>query len=126
MNLKANNITTFISAGNDLQKAVNFYTDIGFTVDYTDDEIAIMVIDESKFILQKYPAEWMHGNFMIILEVNDADAWYEKLKKLNLNQKYPGANVREPQNFSWGKRICHLTDLNGVLWHIASEIKKSL
>lgn len=126
MNLKANNITTFISAGNDLQKAVNFYTDIGFTVDYTDDEIAIMVIDESKFILQKYPAEWMHGNFMIILEVEDADAWYEKLKKLNLNQKYPGANVREPQNFPWGKRICHLTDLNGVLWHIASEIKKSL
>jgi len=123
MNLKTNNITTFISAGNDLQKAVEFYTEIGFSVDYSDKDIAVMNIDGNRFILQKYPAEWMHGNFMIILEVNDADAWYEKLKKLNLNQKYPEANLREPQNFTWGKRICHLTDLNGVLWHISSVIK---
>jgi len=123
MSLKTNNITTFISAGSDLQKAIEFYTEIGFSLDYTDDEIAIMIIDENKIILQKYPAEWMHGNFMIILEVNDADAWYEKLKKLNLNQKYPGANVREPQNFPWGKRVCHLIDLNGVLWHISAVIK---
>lgn len=123
MSLKTNNITTFISAGSDLQKAIEFYTEIGFSLDYTDDEIAIMIIDENKIILQKYPAEWMHSNFMIILEVNDADAWYEKLKKLNLNQKYPGSNVREPQNFPWGKRVCHLIDLNGVLWHISAVIK---
>lgn len=122
MNLKTKQLVTFISAGSDLEKGIEFYKDMGFELQHMDADIAVLSIDEHKFILQKYPNEWMQGNFMMVLEVEDADAWYDKLAGLQLTQKYEGVFLKKPQDFPWGKRVCHLGDPNGVLWHISADI----
>lgn len=72
MNLKTKQLVTFISAGSDLEKGIEFYKDMGFELQHMDADIAVLSIDEHKFILQKYPNEWMQGNFMMVLEVEDA------------------------------------------------------
>ncbi len=124
MNLSTKGLVPFISAGEDLEKGIAFYKEMGFKVEHCDADIAILSIEGNRFILQKYPKEWMQGNFMMVLEVEDADAWYEKLSGLNLVQRYEGVFLKEPRDFPWGKRVCHLGDLNGVLWHISAEIRK--
>lgn len=123
MNLRIKRLVPFISAGEDLEKGTAFYKEIGFEVEHFDADIAILGIEGNRFILQKYPREWMQDNFMMVLEVEDADAWYEKLSGLNLVQRYEGVFLKEPRDFPWSKRVCHLGDLNGVLWHISAEIR---
>ena len=121
-NLSVLEITTFISAGKNYEKAIQFYLEIGFELDWKSNEIAILKKDKSRFFLQNYPNAWAQDNFMMNLEVANIDDWWSKLSNLNLEEKYGGVKLKAPQDYPWGKREIHLIDPCGVLWHIAVSI----
>ena len=54
----------------DLSKA--FYTDLGFTIDWSNDEIAQLQISSFRFLLEKFFVAPHAGNFMMSLSVDDA------------------------------------------------------
>ncbi len=118
-NLNAKEILTFIPSVIDFQTAKTFYLEIGFEVDYEDDSLAILRKNNCRFFLQNNSNNWIEGNFMMVLNVEDLDAWWEHLQGLDLESRYQGVKLRAPEVYPWGNREIHLIDPCGVLWHIA-------
>ena len=100
-----------------------FYTDLGFTINWSNDEIAELQMGPFRFLLQKFYVAQHAGNFMMSLNVENADAWWEHIQRMEFTKKYPGIMCKPPQLQPWGMRVLYLSDPTGVLWHIAESPK---
>ena len=107
----------------DLELSKAFYTDLGFTVNWSTDEIAELQLGSFRCLLQKFYVREHADNFMMSLLVEDADAWWEHIQRLQLTTKYPGILCKEPALQPWGLRVLFLSDPSGILWHIADRGK---
>ena len=116
-------LKTFVPA-RDPALSRQFYTDLGFTINWSNDQIAELQIGSFRFLLQTFYVAEHAGNFMMSLSVEDADAWWEHIQRLELPRKYPGIMCRPPQMQPWGIRVLYLSDPSGVLWHI-TDMRKS-
>ena len=115
-------IKAFVPA-KDLEVSKAFYTDLGFTINWSNDEIAELQIGSSRFLLQKFYVAQHAGNFMMSLSVEDADAWWEHIQHKEFTKRYPGIMCKPPEVQPWGLRVLYLSDPTGVLWHIAGRPK---
>jgi uncharacterized glyoxalase superfamily protein PhnB len=100
-----------------------FYTDLGFTINWSNDEIAELQMGSFRFLLQKFYVAQHAGNFMMSLNVENADAWWEHIQRKEFTRKYPGIMCKPPEMQPWGMRVLYLSDPTGVLWHIAESPK---
>jgi uncharacterized glyoxalase superfamily protein PhnB len=107
----------------DLDLSMAFYTDLGFTINWSNSEIAELQIGSVRFLLQKFYVAEHAGNFMMTLNVDDADAWWSYIQQKEFPKKYPGIMCKAPEIQPWGLRILYLSDPSGVLWHIAENRK---
>jgi len=103
----------------DLSKA--FYTELGFTVNWSNADIAEVQVGSSRFLLQKFYVAEHAGNFMMSLSVEDADSWWELIQQREMAKKYPGIMCKPPAMQPWGIRVLYLSDPSGVLWHITDS-----
>lgn len=104
----------------DFALSKRFYETLGFA-NVFDGEIAIFQIGASEFILQNYYQKDWAENFMMQLTVDDLDAWWAHIKKLDLPGQF---GVQAPRPFalqSWGLRVAYVFDPCGVLWHVAER-----
>ena len=100
-----------------------FYSDLGFTINWSNDEIAELEMGSFRFLLQKFYVAQHAGNFMMSLNVENADAWWEHIQRKEFTKKYPGIMCKPPEMQPWGMRVLYLSDPAGVLWHIAENPK---
>ena len=100
-----------------------FYTDLGFTINWSNDEIAELQMGSYRFLLQRFYVAQHAGNFMMSLNVENADAWWEHIQRKEFTRKYPGIMCKPPEMQAWGMRVLYLSDPTGVLWHIAESPK---
>ena len=107
----------------DPELSKSFYTDLGFTINWSNPEISELQIGSFRFLLQKFYVPEHAGNFMMSLAVENADSWWEHIQNLDLPNKYPGIMCRPPQVQPWGIRVLYLSDPTGVLWHITDSRK---
>jgi uncharacterized glyoxalase superfamily protein PhnB len=115
-------IKAFVPAkDHELSKA--FYTDLGFTINFSNDEIAELQMGSFRFLLQKFYVPQHAGNFMMSMNVEDADAWWDYIQHKEFTKKYPGIMCKPPEMQPWGMRVLYLSDPAGVLWHIAERTK---
>jgi len=117
-------VKAFVPA-RDLELSKSFYTDLGFTINFSNPEIAELQIGSFRFLLQKFFIKEHAGNFMMSLAVDDADAWWNYIQNKDFPKKYPGITCKPPAVQPWGLRILYLSDPSGVLWHITENPKKS-
>jgi len=122
MNLNATEIVTFVPSQDRYAETIEFYKEIGFTVDFTNDSLSALRLGTCRFFLQNYNWPGADGNFMMGMRVENLDAWWEHLDGLNLPEKYPGVRLRAPEDYPWGMREIHLIDPTGVLWHIGIPV----
>jgi uncharacterized glyoxalase superfamily protein PhnB len=116
-------LRTFVPT-RDAELSKKFYTDLGFTINWSDKEIAELQIGAFRFLLQTFYVAEHAGNFMMSLVVEDADIWWEHIERLEFAKKYPGIMCAPPKMQPWGIRVLYLSDPTGVLWHI-SDMRKS-
>lgn len=100
-----------------------FYSDLGFTINFSNEEIAELQMGSFRFLLQKFYVAEHAGNFMMTLNVEDADAWWDYIQQREIPNKYPGIMCKAPTMQPWGIRVLYLSDPSGVLWHIAESPK---
>jgi uncharacterized glyoxalase superfamily protein PhnB len=113
-------LKAFVPAQNyDLSK--QFYLDLGFTMNWANNEIAEFQIGAFRFVLQPFYVKEHAGNFMMSLMVEDADAWWRHIERIGLKAKYPAIMAKPPAMQPWGLRVLYLSDPTGVLWHIADR-----
>jgi len=115
-------IKAFVPA-KDLELSKTFYSDLGFTINFSNDQIAELQIGSFRFLLQKFYVAEHAGNFMMSLNVDDTDAWWEYIQQEEFTTKYPGTMCKPPAMQPWGLRVLYLSDPTGVLWHIAENRK---
>jgi uncharacterized glyoxalase superfamily protein PhnB len=116
-------IKAFVPA-RDLDLSMRFYTDLGFTINFSNSEIAELQIANFRFLLQRFYVAEHAGNFMMSLAVDDADAWWDHIEKQEIAKKYAGIKCKPPEMQPWGLRVLYLSDPTGVLWHIAETPNK--
>jgi uncharacterized glyoxalase superfamily protein PhnB len=117
-----NDLKAFVPA-KDPEVSKRFYADLGFTINFSNDEIAELQIGSFRFLLQKFYVAEHAGNFMMSLAVEDADAWWDHIVKQEIATKYPGVMCKAPAMQPWGLRVLYLSDPTGVLWHITDRRK---
>jgi uncharacterized glyoxalase superfamily protein PhnB len=107
----------------DLEVSKTFYTDLGFTINFSNNDIAELQIGPFRFLLQKFYVAEHAGNFMMFLGVEDVDAWWDYIQQTEFTRKYPGIMCKPPAMQPWGLRVLYLGDPCGVLWHITENRK---
>lgn len=115
-------LKTFVPA-RDPELSRKFYEELGFTINWSNEQIAELQIGSFRFLLQTFYVAEHAGNFMMSLSVEDADAWWEHIQRLELTKKYPGITCKPPRMQPWGMRVLYLSDPSGVLWHITDMRK---
>jgi catechol 2,3-dioxygenase-like lactoylglutathione lyase family enzyme len=111
-------LKTFVPS-KDYALSKRFYSDLGFTLNWSNPEVAEFQIGAYRFLLQNFFVQ--QENFMMSLMVEDADAWWKHITEIKLTEKYPGIMARPPALQPWGLRVLYLSDPSGVLWHIADR-----
>jgi hypothetical protein len=101
----------------DFELCKQFYQDLGFTVEWSNEGLAYIHHGESKFLLQKYYVKEFAENLMMHLLVEDVDAWWQQVNDRNIISKY-GVRAGPPEQRPWGIRDFVLFDPTGVLWRI--------
>lgn len=112
-------IRPFVPA-RDFALSKRFYQAIGFEL-LLDGTVAIFGMGRSSFILQNYYQKEWAENFMMQWMVDDLDAWWKHLSRLDLPGQFPSTSLRPPAMQPWGLRIAYLVDPSGVLWHLAQR-----
>ena len=113
-------VKAFVPA-KDMAMSKAFYTDLGFTINFSNDEIAELQIGSFRFLLQRFYVAEHAGNFMMSLSVDDADAWWKYIQEKEFTKKYPGITCKPPAMQPWRLRVLYLSDPSGVLWHITEN-----
>jgi hypothetical protein len=98
----------------------NFYEALGFEK-LLDADVAIFGIGRSAFILTNFYQEGYAENCMMQLMVDDLDAWWDHIVKLDLPARFEVRVLKSPALQPWGLRAAYLSDPSGVLWHIAER-----
>jgi uncharacterized glyoxalase superfamily protein PhnB len=95
-----------------------FYSDLGFTLVWSNDEIAQFKVGSFTFLLTPFYVQQHAENFMMALMVEDADAWWKRIEDAGLKGKYSLHVAKPPVMQPWGIRVLYISDPTGVLWHI--------
>lgn len=106
----------------DFEKSKQFYTDLGFSIPWSSDDLAYLHASNASFLLQRFHVKEHSANFMMHLLVEDVDAWWQHVESQQLAQKY-GVRAEPPEDRPWGIRDFTLTDPTGVLWRIGQNIQ---
>jgi catechol 2,3-dioxygenase-like lactoylglutathione lyase family enzyme len=103
----------------DFDKSKAFYEALGFEK-LLDSDVAIFRIGQTSFILQRHHNE-AGNDHMMQLMVDDLDAWWAHIERLDLKARFGELMLRPPAMQPWGLRVAYVSDPAGVLWHIAQR-----
>jgi len=113
-------LKAFIPA-KDYATSKQFYLDLGFRLNWGSDQTSELQIGDFRFLLVDFYVEQYASNFMMHLQVEDADPWWKYINDTGLPKRYPGIMAKPPTLQPWGLRVLYLSDPSGVLWHIADR-----
>lgn len=121
--LTATDVKVFVPA-KDYQQSLAFYKRLGWKVlaDH-DGGLAELELANVRLFLQNYYQKHWANNFMIYINVTDVQAWYQHVQQIIASGDFPKVRVKEPEQQSYGDRVCFVWDPSGVLLHIAQAEK---
>jgi len=104
----------------DFELSKRFYQALGFE-QVADGEVAIFNSGAGGIILQRYYQKDWAENSMLSLMVDDLDAWWAHVERLDLPGRFSVAAPKPPVMQPWGLRVAYVFDPCGVLWHFAER-----
>lgn len=120
MKARAAALAPFVPSGPDFDVALAFFADLGFAAAWRSGDIAGLRFDGAYFLLQSIHVPVWQKNQMLIVEVDDLDAYWAEIDALDLPAKYPGVRTKPPTEFPWGREV-HIIDPAGVCWHFRNS-----
>ena len=118
--MQGSDLKTFVGS-EDYKISKDFYTAIGFTLNWDQGELSELQLGTCKFYLQKYYQRDWCNNSMLHMTVDDAKVWYEHIEEVLSRGTYGAARVSEPKLEDYGALVTYLWDPSGVLWHLAQH-----
>lgn len=105
----------------DFTLSQRFYQDLGFTMAWSDKDLACMEHGNTRFLLQNFYVKELADNFMMHLLVEDVDAWWAVVQERQIAENY-GVRVLPPEQRPWQMRDFVVIDPSGVLWRIGEDM----
>lgn len=119
-NLNSVEIKAFVPA-RDFELSKQFYIDLGFVKASDSDGVAYFHHGHCSFLLQNFYEKSFAENLMMHLLVEDVNAWYEQVTRVNIAEKY-GVSISEIEQQPWGMLDFVIIDPSGVLWRVGQNI----
>jgi predicted enzyme related to lactoylglutathione lyase len=120
---QATTLYPFVPSGSSFAIALDFFAELGFATQWRDGGLAGLRFGGAYFMLQEIDAPEWQKNQMITFEVDDLDAYWSEIEAKDLSRRFPGARLRAPTDFPWGREV-HITDPGGVCWHVRQAVRK--
>jgi uncharacterized glyoxalase superfamily protein PhnB len=109
----------FIPSGPNFTKSKEFFSDLGFTIDWETQGVAQISMGSISFLLQDFHNKEMQENLMMFVSVENLEEWWRHVQSSGVLDKYEGVRAKQPTDYPWGQREVHLIDPAGVCWHFA-------
>lgn len=120
MNLAAVEIKAFVPA-RELAHSMAFYTQLGFEIPWSSDDLAYVRHGGTSFLLQQFFVAEHAGNFMMHLLVENADDWHRHVHESGVIERFQ-TRVSAVADQPWDMRDFTLVDPAGVLWRIGHNL----
>jgi predicted lactoylglutathione lyase len=111
--LGINDFKVYVPA-KDFELSKQFYTSLGFTMSSGWGGTADFELSGRRFRLQNYFVKDWAENFMVVLPVDDVEAWHQHVRKITENGEFAAVRVQSPESVD-GFLVLHVTDPSGVL-----------
>ena len=118
VDLQASDVRTFVPA-KDFEASKAFYGALGFTLKWSDANLALLEISNQRICIQRYYVKEWAENSMIHITVADAQSCFTQLTELLATGRFPGARVSDPKQEQYGALVTYVWDPAGVLLHLA-------
>jgi hypothetical protein len=117
--MKFLSLQPFVPSGDNFDGSKQFFLELGFKINWDAGDYIGFERDGCKFILQKYNNKDFAENFMVSVNVNNAEEFWNEVNKKQLPQKF-GIRIGEPTTQPYGKEV-NIIDLAGVCWHFVES-----
>jgi len=119
MSLHIHQLKVFVPSGPDFARSKAFFQCLGFELKWEVEGLAELALGSAAFLLQDFHNQEMQDNLMILVSVEDLDAWWRHIRSCGVLEQYEGVRAKPPTDYPWGRREVHLIDPAGVCWHFA-------
>ena len=108
----------------DIAVSLRFYEAVGWRCNWRVEGLAEIELAGKRLYLQDFYAKEWAENFMIYIDVDDADAWYVHLNRIVESGEFENIRVKPPQIESYGAIVTYAYDPCGVLLHFAQPFSE--
>ena len=98
----------------DFDQSKRFYTALGFKMSEGWGGTADFELNGNRFRLQNYYVKDWADNFMVVMGVDDVDAWHQHLRRIADSGDFDNVRIKEPENVD-DSLVLHVVDPSGVL-----------
>lgn len=113
MTLRINDFKVYMPAKN-FELSKRFYAALGFAMSEGWGGTADFELDGHRFRLQDYYVKDWADNFMVVMGVDDVEAWHRRARTLAGSGEFGGIRVKPPETVD-GAQVLHVVDPSGVL-----------
>jgi catechol 2,3-dioxygenase-like lactoylglutathione lyase family enzyme len=122
MKARATALYPFVPSGSDFARALTFFAELGFEVQWKHGGLAGLRYGAAFFFLQQIDVPEWQQNQMLTLEVDDLDQYWMEVASKDLARRFPGVHLKGPADYPWGREV-HIIDPAGVCWHVRQTQK---
>ncbi len=117
--MKFLSLEPFVPSGPDYELAKQFFTELGFHINWDQGDCAGLQKDDCRFILQQYNVPGFAENFMLSVKVDDVEAFRNNIIEKKMTAKY-NIRVSEIIQQPYGREV-NIIDMAGVCWHFVEQ-----
>ncbi len=113
MSLSIKDFKVYMPAKN-FEESKRFYLALGFTMSEGWGGTADFELNGNRFRLQDYYVKDWADNFMVVMGVDDVEAWHQRAIKIASTGEFGSIRVKAPESVD-DSLVLHVVDPSGVL-----------
>src|SRR5687768_12057690 len=113
MTLGIRDLKAYVPA-KDFERSKQFYTAMGFTPSEGFGGTVDFELSGHRFRLQDYDVEDWANNFMIVMRVDDVEAWHRHVRAIRERREFDEVRIKAPEKVD-DSLVLHVVDPSGVL-----------
>jgi len=98
----------------DFELSKRFYTSLGFKMSEGWGGTADFELNGNRFRLQNYYVKEWADNFMVVMGVDDVEAWHQHVRTIAVGAEFDNVRIKPPEPVG-DSLVLHVVDPSGVL-----------